>query len=894
MATLMLLKFNNYLNRQLKVKDTIADYEQFRLGNNITNYNFPPNDGISTNVIINGTATNIETADYLLVIEGEEIKSRWYIIECSRTRLNQYQLKLYRDSVADNFNSLLDSPMFIEKATLKANDPMLLNSENMTYNQIKTSETLLKDETGCAWIVGYIPRDFKSDGVSITYPLTGSQDYTVEKLSDWQYYNYIGTNRGSLIKAVYGVYVKDGNYMASAGLNSDGTVYEFAGLDYYDRTSNVDNIPTPSLISNGLAFTGTNYDSALINKYRREVFNGVSINELNATLRQEQGLATDINAYILAELNGKILLDKSSNTYYRITATSTYKQEITNFSNININRNIPGINITGTAQTGNFKVEFDYYEITIKLEQAYQSAYLTIPEDRYHLNDQPYDMFCMPYSDDLEIYKNGTLQVKANKNLALSIGTTIGAMVGSTGIYDVQLLPYCPVRYCISEDGKFDFKDAKVSTIVRDNQSVKAIGYMFWANTSTFTFDIKQSLRIKYPRATTIRKTKAGSIDSDATFIIDLSVYLDGATLLDFEPINATPNGYKNYVFDKDKQTATFYFDTQYAGKSEIIVFDLKVANPVQATATEIKVANECDKYRLCSPNYNGQFEFNLAKNGDINYFNVDCSYKPFNPYIHINPEFGKLYGRDFNDARGLICSGDFSLPQITSAWANYEANNKNYQNIFNRQIQSMEFNNNIARTQEIFGAITGSIGGAVQGGIAGSSMGLVGAGIGAGLGLVGSVIGGAADIITSDQIRNETLDYTKDLYGYNLGNIQAIPYSLSKVGSLNGNNKLWPFIEYYTCTNEEKAALKSKLKYNGMTVMRIGTIREFITETETYIKGKLIRNTDIGTDYNYLKTIAAELNQGLFVRLEEFATDTSLSERSELNDLSQSRSSWR
>ena len=894
MATLMLLKFNNYLNRQLKVKDTIADYEQFRLGNNITNYNFPPNDGISTNVIINGTATNIETADYLLVIEGEEIKSRWYIIECSRTRLNQYQLKLYRDSVADNFNSLLDSPMFIEKATLKANDPMILNSENMTYNQIKTSETLLKDETGCAWIVGYIPRDFKSDGVSITYPLTGSQDYTVEKLSDWPYYNYIGTTKGSLIKAVYGVYVKDGNYMASAGLNFDGTVYEFAGLDYYDRTSNVDNIPTPSLISNGLAFTGTNYDSALINKYRREVFNGVSVNELNATLRQEQGLATDINAYILAELNGKILLDKSSNTYYRITATSTYRQEITNFSNININRNIPGINITGTAQTGNFKVEFDYYEITIKLEQAYQSAYLTIPEDRYHLNDQPYDMFCMPYSDDLEIYKNGTLQVKANKNLALSIGTTIGAMVGSTGIYDVQLLPYCPVRYCISEDGKFDFKDAKVSTIVRDDQSVKAIGYMFWANTSTFTFDIKQSLRIKYPRATTIRKTKAGSIDSDATFVIDLSVYLDGATLLDFELINATPNGYKNYVFDKDKQTATFYFDTQYAGKPEVIVFDLKVANSVQATATEIKVANECDRYRLCSPNYNGQFEFNLAKNGDVNYFNVDCSYKPFNPYIHINPEFGKLYGRDFNDARGLICSGDFSLPQITSAWTNYEANNKNYQNIFNRQIQNMEFNNNIARTQEIFGAITGSIGGAVQGGIAGSSMGLIGAGIGAGLGLVGSVIGGAADIITGDQIRNETLDYTKDLYGYNLGNIQAIPYSLSKVGSLNGNNKLWPFIEYYTCTNEEKAALKSKLKYNGMTVMRIGTIREFITETETYIKGKLIRNTDIGTDYNYLKTIAAELNQGLFVKLEELATNTSLSEQSELNDLLQSGSSWR
>ena len=869
MATLMLLKFNNYYNRQLKVKDTIAEYEQYRLGNNIVNYNFPPNDGISTNVIINGTATNIETADYLLVIEEDKIKSRWYIIECNRTRLNQYQLQLYRDSVADDYDSLLDSPMFIEKATLKANDPMILNSENMTYNQIKTSETLLKDETGCAWIVGYIPRDFKSDGVTITYPLTGSQDYTVEKLSDWPYYNYIGTNKGSLQKAIYGVYVKADNIMASAGIYSNGSLYEFSGLDYYVYDANIDNIQTPAIINNGLAFNTTSFSSASIDRYRKEVFNGVSVSELNATLSQEQGLSTDLNAYLVAELNGKIILDKSSNTYYRIIATTTYKQEIANFSNININRNIVGLEIVGTAQTGNFKVQFDYNEITIKLEQAYETAYLTIPENRYHLNDQPYDMFCMPYSDSLEIYKNGNLQVKANKNLALSIGTTIGSLIGSTGIYDVQLLPYCPVRYCIQPDGKFDFKDAIVTTIVHDSSSVKAQGYIFWANTSTFTFNIRQSLRIKYPRLTTKRYSKASSIDSSGIFSIDLKPYIGEDELFKFTPITATPHSYKSYEFDGAHKTATFTFDTQYANKSEVIVFDLTFIQPVNLTATDIKVANECDKYRLCSPNYNGQFEFNLAKNGDISYFNVDCSYKPFNPYIHINPEFGKLYGRDFNDARGLICSGDFSLPQITSAWANYEANNKNYQNIFNRQIQNMEFNNNIARTQEIFGAITGSVGGAIQGGIAGSSIGgLIGTGIGAGIGLAGSIVGGVADIITGDQIRNETLDYTKDLYGYNLGNIQAIPYSLSKVGALNGNNKLWPFIEYYTCTDEEKAALKSKLKYNGMTVMRIGTIREFITNTETYIKGKLIRNTNIGTDYNYLKTIAAELNQGLFMEV--------------------------
>lgn len=50
------------------------------------------------------------------------------------------------------------------------------------------------------------------------------------------------------------------------------------------------------------------------------------------------------------------------------------------------------------------------------------------------------------------------------------------------------------------------------------------------------------------------------------------------------------------------------------------------------------------------SPNFNGQFEFSLAKNKqDITSFNVDYTYKPYAPYIHVNPIFNPdgLYGKD-------------------------------------------------------------------------------------------------------------------------------------------------------------------------------------------------------------------------------------------------------
>ena len=108
----------------------------------------------------------------------------------------------------------------------------------------------------------------------------------------------------------------------------------------------------------------------------------------------------------------------------------------------------------------------------------------------------------------------------------------------------------------------------------------------------------------------------------------------------------------------------------------------------VADTAIERKVENECDLYRLCSGNYQGMFEFSAAKSYGIDGYHVDCTFKPYNPYIHVAPKLKGLYGTSFatfNDARGLICGGDFSLTQLSNAWANYELQNKNYQAIFDR-----------------------------------------------------------------------------------------------------------------------------------------------------------------------------------------------------------------
>ena len=57
-----------------------------------------------------------------------------------------------------------------------------------------------------------------------------------------------------------------------------------------------------------------------------------------------------------------------------------------------------------------------------------------------------------------------------------------------------------------------------------------------------------------------------------------------------------------------------------------------------------------------------------------------------------------------------------------------------------------------------------------------------------------------------------------------------------------------------------------NKLKYNGMTVMTIGKIVDYIRPEETYIKGRLIRLESIPDDFHMVNSIADELYKGVYI----------------------------
>lgn len=288
------------------------------------------------------------------------------------------------------------------------------------------------------------------------------------------------------------------------------------------------------------------------------------------------------------------------------------------------------------------------------------------------------------------------------------------------------------------------------------------------------------------------------------------------------------------------------------------VSFTIAQSLEAKATALEKKVANECDMYRLCSPNGQGAFEFSVEKNGGVPYFDVDITYKPYNPYIHIAPHFAGMYGADFNDFRGLTCGGDFSFGTLNDAWANYELSNKNYQAIFNREIENMDLNYKYQMAESGLSSVVSAAG--IGAGVA--KLGNKGLGIAAG-GV--SLAAGIADQVIAAKKYDETVDFKKDMFDFQHGNIKALPLTISKTSALVSNTKESPYIEYYTATDVEKQSLRNNITYSSMKIGINSTINTFLNGTEQFVKAVLIKLPDIVEDTHMAQELYMELAKGAY-----------------------------
>ena len=785
----LLMNYNNYFNRTYKRHNTLEQYIDASEGHILgvdKPYNFSLNDGVTMEHIFNVTET--EEPNYLLLLEENEqrtIVSRWFVIDWTKVRGNQYKGLLRRDLLADNYEKITTSPSFIEKGYVEPTDSAIFNKENMNFNQIKTRETLLKDDSKTAWIVGYIAKDHPALSDK-TFTYNPDVDMTISgNFSDWEYASWCDGNTHTTIKesnienivryVLRATKIREFQFNATTdksfnslandswGVVSTGSKTAQQVLDDYTNSNWFGNIYWSTVIEkiyqDNPTYANSTVMSTLTSLVGKKVqfqdgiyeFKIVNIDDTTGWKYWNSGnLYTYLYNTVVAdlqELGGNI----SVVTRYPVA----YNLNITNFI------------VTAT-----------------KLDNVQGTYKYSIPQTTRLLNDAPYKMFCIPY------YKDGKYVFQVNdtnhrytldKDIMLTWSFNIATELGNS-LYDLQILPYCPISNW------------------RGNANVAGI------------------------------------------FSIGKSENVDYTTLL-----------------DSNNKVVGVCSWCDVSSKEQFLKYPIEIMN--------YKVENECDMYRLCSPNYASVFEFNPAKNDGVEGYNVRYTYKPYQPFINVAPKFNRLYGKDFKDNRGLILSGDFSLPIVKDAWINYQLQNKNYALAFDRQIENLESNYSWQKKMGIANAITGTIQGGVSGAMSGALVGGgVGAVVGGVLGTGASMVGGIMDVNMQQALHNEAIDYTKDNFGYQLQNIQALPNTLNKVSSIISVSKLFPFLEYYTCTNEEKEALENKLKYNGMTIGRIGKIKDYLQQdTQTYVQGQLIR-LEGKFDTHIANEIANEFKKGWYI----------------------------
>lgn len=840
----------NYFNRRILFYGSLSDYltaagQNYELHEEV---NFNPADGVNTYLDV--VTDDGDKFSYLLLVDPEDntIISRWFILEADRNLGGQYRFTLKRDVVAEsisNYDFINKAPIYVEKGKIKdESDPFNVLPEGISFNQIKQSERKVSQiqfgrhsqyNLNWGWIVGYFesgatvndasvptgqaaPSEFETASTIAT--ATGISLTKINDLLDGVTIPFCVSE----INLTYGVMhdniIETQNPLKmQINLDNDLRGYETFWEFAFSWNENLGETADPywELGANGVR--GGEY---LLTQSVSDIKNALS-DVIDNDVPGEVFYSNDELNPLLA-YEGKLIL--ISGQYYVMHFPD---QSVTDHSEVQIAygentlfNNMIGEIVPVPLNTGIVYLNYKIKNIGITLE-PYDVGTATIKtkisSSAHTLKDAPYNMFAIPFGDNVCFAvdpNNPDTLTSLDKWTALKLGTKIATELGAK-LYDLQLLPYIPY-------------------------------------TRFMTLNYQQIPGVPIPQPYIDLQAEAFVYDEDSQ-----SYLSTGYESIYFDYIKDPNNDEIGAIFYMEE--SNFEFNIEYKQFSNL---KLKAKD-------KAKIEANCNFYRLVSPNYSGIYEFNLAKNGmSVEGFNVACTYKPINPFIRVQPLYKGLYGTTFLDGRGLICEGDFSLPIITDAWITYEQNNKNFANIFAREIQNLDVTQRQERINEAISLGSGIVGGGAGGAAAGAKFGgvygaIAGAAAGTALGATGAII----ESKLGQERRAEAKDYMIDRFNMNMQTIKALPQSLAKNSAFTLINKIQPFIEYYTCTDAEKAYFQRKLDVDGQTIGRVDFIGNYSSpgfEGKYYFKGQLIRAIGINEDTHYINALYEELAKGVYI----------------------------
>ena len=844
MAILHLLKnFNNYYNRQLKIRETLDDYIDddeiyiTSIGTEERPMNFDIKDGLLTEAIFNYTAAN-PTPDYAIV-EYEDTFTRWFVIECKQTRGLQHKAILKRDVLAEFYSVIKESPCIIQKGYVGNSSVLAFNKEQQQYNKVKDKELLIKDTTGMGYVVGFIDRDKDHNSpIDATYKgsLEVNFDYATlsSEIKDYMAIGSATPNQkltriynNSKEEILYALNTNilwqlTGPFIVRNRENDTGKIYasiQSEGRSYFSQAPSTGDVvskyttltraylsesDTPTLEHCGLR--ATQYDYVTENQIKSfteqyaKKWNSklnISLAEIYTALNYDYSKMNQLLDYVgqICEISGvyyKVELVRSNKQSLSVAVNNTafpnsFKNSLKNtlptnqeVESMNAGSNSPSY-ITGHTpeelQPSDFTMYYNNEEIYLKLVQQNINVWtvVTSKTNRTHLVDAPYDMFVIPYGDDNITYKYMNVDYHPDKRMALNLAIEMCRSLGTGASYDIQIVPYCPIRNEGTIADEVDFSLCNCETIysgTNHDSTDTVIGVYMWAEKSALTFSIEEGR-------------------GDLTLV-----------------------------------------------GSELTYKEI----------TQLK------QFILCSPDKSSQWEFNPCMNNGIKKWNVSFDYRPFSSYVKVQPEWDYLYGSSESDMRGLIFNGSYSITQLSDAWSNYVANNKNYQAIFDTQIGTQIKQYDIQNKAAWETLAARSIG----------------------WGFVGPAMKTYYNIKEQEMqesIQNVQLEAQRKLFEYQLDNIQSQPTTISKLTSINTDFRIFPFVEVFTGSDTDIKNFRNNIKWNGMTIMCVGKIEEYLESgTETFVQATLLRYNhfiNIENDFTAVQEINTELNKGIYITKE-------------------------
>ena len=283
-----------------------------------------------------------------------------------------------------------------------------------------------------------------------------------------------------------------------------------------------------------------------------------------------------------------------------------------------------------------------------------------------------------------------------------------------------------------------------------------------------------------------------------------------------------------------------------------------------------ININKETDTIKIVSPSRASQFLFKPFNNDGLMEFSTKITLKPFSTIIYVRPSTRGLLIRDWDDKDCLIISEDFSLTQVSSEWANYVYQNRNYQNAFEREIQGREFNRDWERKIEQAQAksdewtsrnissqkartYTGNL--PIISDIAGA--------IGTSFKDNTYMQMAQLDREYNEALYQESLSISKDLFSYQLDNIKSQPTIPSKVTTIDVKFLDGIYLEFYSTNETELLAIKNFYKNNGNRIDAYGTFSKYYG---WFIRGKIIKS--LNYTQPEMDEINRRLNAGIFTEV--------------------------